>query len=617
MLQEPVSYPGLWSDAAFVVAVNKRLALVSLLGLLIAGGGAGLVVVLEQSHSRSQTQVRRAAEDRAALAAALINSVFAGSYNATGPIKGPVSRARVTSGEIMAARRDSPLTAVFGANGALLASRPALAPATRRLIAGQPAVAAALTDGHHHLSSLLPATAGTPPGFLDVAPFRTRYGIRATVTWLPLPALTALLNRYLRYVANYTQHRARVFLVDSRDVVIGSAAGGVPGRRLADGDLRRALVQDVSGSRFGPGGSRFFAAAGLTVAPWTVVYTTRTSALFASQASSWRLSLLLLAGFLAAAGVCLALLIRLLAGSDKLARANAALALGNDQLTQATEAKSRFVASMAHEVRTPLSAVIGFTELMQLGRPGRVNDTQAEYLGIVRSSADHVLSLINEALDLATVEAGQLKLTPRSCEPALIARQCVSALRGLADARDVQIEVDPGSVGVVSLDPARLRQVILNFLSNAIKFSHRGGRVTVRLAREGERLTIAVSDEGIGISAADQERVFDEFVQLGERAHAGSGLGLAVTRRIVRAQGGEVAVGSRLGTGSTFTARLPWVRPAAEPGPEENGTAGDEQWRQLVADLAPHAGEADVEPAQVEGEWSRAWRRSPRIPSRR
>ncbi len=559
-----------------MVAVNKRLIVVALLGLLIAGGGAGLVVVLEQSHARGQSQLRDAAENRAALAAELINSVFASSYDPAAAIRGPVSGARVTGREILAARRHSPLTAVFGGRGKLLASHPALAPPTRRLIASQPAVAAALADGHHHLSSLLPRTADTPPGFLDVAPFRTRYGMRATVTWVSLPAVGAILRRYLSYVASYSgrEHRAQVFLLDARDAVIGSTLGDARGQRLGDGELRSALGRKVTASRFGPHGSRFFAAAGLSVAPWTVVYTTPTDVLFGGEGSSWHLSLLLLIGFLAAAAACLVLLIRLLASSDKLARANAALGVRNAQMSQATEAKSRFVASMAHELRTPLSAVMGFSELMQAGRAGHVNATQAEYLGIVRSSAGHLLALINEALDLATVEAGQLKLRPEPCEPALVARECVSAVRSLADARDVLIELDAPNLGQAWLDPPRLRQVILNFLSNAIKFSHPGGRVAVRLGRDGARLTIAVSDDGIGIAPADQARVFEEFVQLGDRTAAGSGLGLAVTQRIVQAQGGGVSVVSRPAEGSTFTAWLPWIAADPTSAQDADGTLG-------------------------------------------
>lgn len=563
---------------------------VTLLAVLMGGGGIGLAVVLEQSHSRSQMQLRRGFEDRAALAAALIDSVFSGSYDASAPTRAPISHARVTGAEILAARRNSPPTAVFGASGALLASHPALAPATRRLIVGQPAIAAGLSDGRHHLSSLLPATADTPPGFVDVAPFRTPYGVRAAVTWLPLHALSTVVNRYLGHVASDAgrQHRVSVFLLDGNDAVIGSATGHADGRPLSDRELANALRRRAGASRFAPGGTRFFAAARLGGAPWTVVYATRPAALYGDP-GTWWLSLLLLAGLLAVAAACLCLLVGLLGSSDKLGRANAALGVHNDQLGRATEAKSRFVASMAHELRAPLNAVIGFSELMQTGRAGSVTATQREYLGIVRSNADHLVALINETLDLATVEAGELTLRPEPVEPARVARQCVSALRALADARHVHAELASGDVGPVLADPGRLRQVMLNFLSNAIKFSHRGGRVRVRVAHEGERLTIAVSDEGIGISPADQLRVFDEFVQVGDRAHAGSGLGLAITRRIVEAQGGEVSVKSRLGQGATFTAWVPSVTAPDRSATPATDNPSDEQWRRVVAELASHA----------------------------
>jgi signal transduction histidine kinase len=579
-----------------VLAVNKRRALASLIGVLIVGGVGGLAVTLEQSHARNQAQLRLSAENRASLAASLLNSVLSGSYRVMPPADAPLSGPQVTSAEIDAARRASPITAVFGSTGALLASYPALAPSTRRLISSDPAVAAGLTDGRHHLSSLLHAAGGVRPGFLDVAPYRTRFGTRETVTWLPLPTLTPVLDRYLSYVAHFTAHQreGQVFLLDGNNTVIGSASGGTVGRPLRDQALTSALDRKGSGSRFGPANDRFFAATEMSVAPWTVVYTIPTSALYAGQ-DTWSVSVLLLVGFGAAAVIALALLIGLLANSDKLARANAALGRRNERIESATEAKSRFVASLSHELRTPLNAVIGFAELMQAGRAGRISQTQREYLGIVRTNAGHLLSLINEALDLATIEAGEMRLQPQAVEPAHVAAECVASLRELAGDSGITIDCQPSNLGLAMLDPGRLRQVILNFLSNAIKFSRPGGRVTVTLAREDQRLTIAVRDQGIGIPTADQEAVFEEFVQLGERTLVGSGLGLAVTRQIVEAQGGGVGVHSEVGAGSTFTAWLPWLTPELDPPDRDQAPpnrdnvspAAPDQWSRMAAGFTP------------------------------
>ncbi|HET8978265.1 MAG TPA: HAMP domain-containing sensor histidine kinase, partial [Solirubrobacteraceae bacterium] len=224
----------------------------------------------------------------------------------------------------------------------------------------------------------------------------------------------------------------------------------------------------------------------------------------------------------------------------------------------------------------------GFSELMDAGRTGPLSRRQHEFLGIIRSSAGHLLTLINEVLDLSRIESGHMRLDPEAVDPVAVAEECVRAMRWLAADRQVRLELQAAADGAVCLDPGRLRQVILNLLSNAIKFTGAEGRVTLTVARDGDRLLLAVADTGVGISAADQRRIFDEFVQVGETADAGSGLGLAVTREIVCAQGGEISVDSELGRGSTFSAWLPWVpapagapeRPAETPSPFDRPTAG-------------------------------------------
>ncbi|MGA9856417.1 MAG: HAMP domain-containing sensor histidine kinase [Solirubrobacteraceae bacterium] len=280
---------------------------------------------------------------------------------------------------------------------------------------------------------------------------------------------------------------------------------------------------------------------------------------------------LMLAAFGAAAITCLLLVIRLLTGSARLAAANAELADRNRRIEDSHKAKSRFVANMSHELRTPLNAVIGFAELMHEGHGGPVSERQHEYLGIIRSSSDHLLTLIDEVLDLSAVEAGHIRLAPETIDAVAIAAECVTSVRRLAAEHGIGVTLTLTKLEPLRLDPARLRQVILNYLSNAIKFTGPGGSVNVRLARDGERLLVEVTDSGIGISTRDQAHIFDEFVRVGDSAARGNGLGLAVTRQIVAAQGGEVGVDSRPGIGSTFRAWLPWTpasTPATLPTPE-------------------------------------------------
>ena len=269
----------------------------------------------------------------------------------------------------------------------------------------------------------------------------------------------------------------------------------------------------------------------------------------------------------AAIAICLFLLIALVAHTAELRRANAALARCNFELESATEAKSRFVANLSHELRNPLNAVIGFAELMQDERLAPLADRQREHLGIIRASGEHLLTLIDEALDMSRVEAGHVRLEPEEIEPTAIAAVCATSLGRLAAAKAIRIDLDPRPLGTVRLDPARLRQVILNYLSNAIKFTGEGGTVRIGLEHHHGRLLVEVSDTGQGIHPADHHRVFEEFVQLPSGDRSGSGLGLAVTKLVVEAQGGEVGVRSRPGEGSTFSAWLPApaVAPARTP----------------------------------------------------
>jgi signal transduction histidine kinase len=492
----------------------KRLLLVSVLGLSTAATVTGLAIVLSRSQSRSQAQLRIAVRQRAGLTADLINAML------TTP-------------------------------GAPAGSQPL----PRRLIAANPTARRALLTGRPQLSNLRPGSGGRPAGFLEARPAS---GYMVSLTLVPLSAVAATLQRYLTSVAHFAAQPgdASAYLVDDHAAVVAAGSGAVtPGQRLPDLPLRAALARTTSSG--GYGASRFFTAAPLADAPWRVVYTVPVGYLYTSRGYQWGLSFVLLACFAAIAAICLVLLIRLLSRTAQLRRANQTLADRNSELQAATEAKSRFVANLSHELRNPLNAVIGFAELMHTGRAGPLGDRQREHLGIIRGSARHLLTLIEDALDLARIEAGHVRLEPEAVEPAVVAADCVNSLATLCAGKAIEVELDPRPVGEVMVDPDRLRQVITNYLSNAIKFSPAGGRVTLVTRSERGRLLVEVSDSGPGVATADRERIFQEFVQIEGRDRSGSGLGLAVTKLIVEAQGGEVGVHSIPGHGSTFSAWLP------------------------------------------------------------
>jgi signal transduction histidine kinase len=225
---------------------------------------------------------------------------------------------------------------------------------------------------------------------------------------------------------------------------------------------------------------------------------------------------------------------------------------------------------MSHELRTPLNAIIGFAELMHNGKVGPVAPEHREFLGDILTSSRHLLQLINEVLDLAKVESGKLRFDPQELWLADVVGEVRDILRGLAhDKRiDIDSEIDP-RLTTATLDPAKLKQVLYNYLSNALKFTPEGGRVRVQVSPEaGERFRIDVSDSGIGIRKEDLSRLFVEFQQLdagSAKKYSGTGLGLALTKRLVEAQGGAVSVRSSFGEGSVFSASLPLVFTNHEP----------------------------------------------------
>ena len=252
------------------------------------------------------------------------------------------------------------------------------------------------------------------------------------------------------------------------------------------------------------------------------------------------------------------------------------LALGTAR--EASAAKGRFLAAMSHELRTPLNGIIGLTELMFDGVTGEVSDEQKEYLGDILASSRHLLQLVNDILDLAKVESGKMDFRREAVEIAPLLREVRDVLRILADKKRITIRIDAGKVDTVVTDPARLKQVVYNYLSNAIKFTVDSGTIQVRARWEAAHaFRIEVEDTGPGIPDDDIPRLFADFQQLDSaRPVLGTGLGLALTKRIVEGQGGVVGVRSHPGLGSVFFAVFPVeFDPERAPTPQEAG-AGQE-----------------------------------------
>ncbi|HUJ28505.1 MAG TPA: ATP-binding protein [Myxococcales bacterium] len=249
-------------------------------------------------------------------------------------------------------------------------------------------------------------------------------------------------------------------------------------------------------------------------------------------------------------------------------RLNGELEAQTRRAEQASRMKSDFLASMSHELRTPLNGIIGFSQLMADGKVGPLTDRQREYLNDVLTSAHHLMQLINDVLDLAKIESGKMEFRPEPVDLRRLADEVRSVLLALAANKRISVSIDVSeNLATVILDPARLKQVLYNYLSNAIKFTPEGGEVRLRFLPEaGDHFRIEVEDTGIGIEQGDLARLFGHFEQLDTgpaRKYQGTGLGLALTRRVVEAQGGMVGARSTPGKGSVFFAVLPRLgRPA-------------------------------------------------------
>ena len=257
--------------------------------------------------------------------------------------------------------------------------------------------------------------------------------------------------------------------------------------------------------------------------------------------------------------------------NEKLEQQHREVSRLNAELDQAGKLKDQFLANMSHELRTPLNSVIGFSDLLldMVSAEGLDVATQRDYLETIARNGRHLLGLINELLDLSKIAAGRMELRLEPLDLHGLLREAADSVRAQLEARNHKLAIEPPRDHVlVQADRGRLRQVLLNLLSNAIKFTTDGGRIALsaRLEEAG-RVRIAVSDSGIGIAPEDQGKLFQEFVQLdasASRRYEGTGLGLALSKRLVELHGGTIGVDSQLGKGSTFWFTLP----RADSGPE-------------------------------------------------
>ncbi len=232
---------------------------------------------------------------------------------------------------------------------------------------------------------------------------------------------------------------------------------------------------------------------------------------------------------------------------------------------EANRAKSGFLAAMSHELRTPLNAIAGYAQLMLLGVHSPVTDAQCEALGRIERSEQHLLSLINDVLNFAKLEAGRVEYDIREVPLGEVVDDIASMVEPQVLAKGLSYDVDFQRELILRADPEKVRQILLNLLSNAVKFTPAGGRISIGATVSGDdSVLIIVTDTRIGIPDEKKQRVFEPFVQVHRQltpTTEGTGLGLAISRDLSSSMGGELTVESEVGQGSTFTLRLPLALP--------------------------------------------------------
>ena len=250
--------------------------------------------------------------------------------------------------------------------------------------------------------------------------------------------------------------------------------------------------------------------------------------------------------------------------------AEAAMAEARRVAEDASNAKSRFLATIGHELRTPLNAVVGFSEMMTSGIGGELSPTHKEYAGLIQQSGKHLLEVVGMLLDMSRIEAGKFEIQAEAMDPAQIVPACLSMVDSLAQERSIRLvsEIEP-DLPAMTADERVCRQIMINLLSNAIKFSHDGGIVTASVKRQGQSINFSVRDRGIGMAPAAMARIGEPFFQVQDglsRKYEGTGLGLSIVKGLVELHGGTLRAMSEIGAGTTITVLLPINGPATKPG---------------------------------------------------
>jgi signal transduction histidine kinase len=369
-------------------------------------------------------------------------------------------------------------------------------------------------------------------------------------------------DRLVAWLALSGEGSQRVYVIDeSGSLLVGDAAANRTPSNLRRDPIVLAGSKNVSSSRGNDpvtGGDRLLAASPMTAADWIVVASRDPSLGLAELDAVAAQQRLLRIG----------LVIALLLGTVLVGRLTQRLQQQGIALEAASRHKSEFLANMSHELRTPLNAVIGFSDVLLQRMAGELNERQIEYVRDIRDAGAHQLALVNDILDLSKVEAGRMEFEPTEFSLAALIGDAVAMLRERASKGGVTLIVTAmdATLGTITADERKIKQVLFNLIVNGIKFTPSGGSVTVDGKREPSAVSVSVTDTGVGIAQADQTMIFEEFRRAGSNAGRpveGTGLGLSLAKRFVELHGGTLRVESEPGHGARFVFVLPQPTGAA------------------------------------------------------
>ena len=396
-----------------------------------------------------------------------------------------------------------------------------------------------------------PATVAitTPVSVVAVGGTGISYGLAADIA----------LDHVTAWLAPMKDAAQRIYVIDESGKVLPDSSTADPGRS----DLRTDPIVAAGTSNLAvargtdplTGSSRLLAASPLTSSGWVVVASRDTSVGLAELDAIGSQQRLLRIG----------LVVALLLGTVLVGRLTQRLQRQGLALELASRHKSEFLANMSHELRTPLNAVIGFSDVLLQRMFGELNEQQTEYIQDIRDAGRHQLDLVNDVLDLSKVEAGRMELELTEFSLAALVADACALLRERASQKGLRLVVAiDETIGSITADQRKIKQVLVNLIVNAIKFTPSGGSVTVNGQREPTGVSVSVTDTGVGIARADQAKIFEEFRQAGGNAGRpteGTGLGLSLAKRFVELHGGTLRVESELGHGARFVFVLPQPPP--------------------------------------------------------